>query len=135
MEMLCLIEDWNTPDHKLIGVGISITSMTRALQKCRNGRLWPFGWWHCLRALKFHKAECLDLMLIGILPEYQQKGVNALMFYDLIPRYQKFGFKWGETNVEMETNEKVQSQWQYLEHVQHKRRRCYIRSLRKTDGD
>ena len=129
MDMICLIEDWNTPDHKLIGVGISLTSMTRALQKCRNGRLLPFGWWHCLRALKFHKAECLDLMLIGVLPEYQQKGVNALLFYDLIPWYQKFGFKWGETNVEMETNEKVQSQWQYLEHRQHKRRRCFKKKL------
>ncbi len=129
MDMICLIEDWNTPDHKLIGVGISITSMTRALQKCRNGRLFPFGWWHCLRALRFHKAECLDLMLVGVLPEYQQKGVNALLFYDLIPWYQKFGFKWGETNVEMETNEKVQSQWQYLEHIQHKRRRCFKKSL------
>ncbi len=129
MDMLCLIEDWNTPNHDIIGVGISITSMTRALQKCKNGRLWPFGWWHCLRALKFHKAECLDLLLIGFLPEYQQKGANALLFYDLIPRYQKFGFKWGETNVEMETNEKVQSQWQYLEHIQHKRRRCYKKSL------
>jgi hypothetical protein len=51
------------------------------------------------------------------------------LFYDLIPWYQKFGFKWGETNVEMETNEKVQSQWQYLEHYQHKRRRCYKKSL------
>jgi GNAT superfamily N-acetyltransferase len=129
LELVTLIEDWNTPDHKLIGVGISITSMTRALQKCRNGRLWPFGWWHCLRALKFHHAECLDLMLIGILPEYQQKGANALLFYDLIPWYQKFGFKWGETNVEMETNEKVQSQWQYLEHIQHKRRRCFKKNI------
>ncbi len=129
MDMICLIEDWNTPDHKLVGVGISITSMTRALQKCPNGRLFPFGWWHCLRALKFHKAECLDLMLVGILPEYQQKGVNALLFYDLIPWYQKFGFKWGETNVEMETNEKVQSQWQYLEREQHKRRRCFKKNL------
>jgi len=129
MEMICLIEDWNTPNHDVIGVGISITNMTRALQKCRNGRLWPFGWWHLLRALRFHKAECLDLLLVGILPEYQQKGVNALLFYDLIPRYQKFGFKWGETNVEMETNEKVQQQWQYLERIQHKRRRCYKKSL------
>ena len=129
MEMICLIEDRNTPDHDIIGVGISITNMTRALQKCKNGRLWPFGWWHCLRAMKFHKAECLDLLLIGFLPEYQQKGANALLFYDLIPRYQKYGFKWGETNVEMEANEKVQSQWQYLEHEQHKRRRCYKKSI------
>ena len=129
MDMLCLIEDWNTPGHDIIGVGISITSMTRALQKCKNGRLFPFGWWHGLKALKFHQAECLDLLLIGFLPEYQQKGANALLFYDLIPKYQKYGFKWGETNVEMETNEKVQSQWQYLEHEQHKRRRCYKKSL------
>lgn len=129
MDMLCLIEDWNTPGHDIIGVGISITSMTRALQKCKNGRLFPFGWWHCLKALKFRQAECLDLLLIGFLPEYQQKGANALLFYDLIPKYQKYGFKWGETNVEMETNEKVQSQWQYLEHEQHKRRRCYKKSL------
>ena len=128
-EMLCLIEDRNTPNHDIIGVGISITNMTRALQKCKNGRLWPFGWWHCLKAMKFHQAECLDLLLIGFLPEYQKKGANALLFYDLIPRYQKYGFKWGETNVEMETNENVQSQWQYLEHEQHKRRRCYKKSI------
>ena len=87
MDMLCLIEDWNTPDHDIIGVGISITNMTRALQKCKNGRLWPFGWWHCLRAMKFHKAECLDLLLIGFLPEYQQKGANALLFYDLQEKF------------------------------------------------
>ena len=129
MNLLCLIEDWNTPDHKVVGIGISISSMTRALQKCRNGRLWPFGWWHCLRALKFHKAECVDLMLVGILPEYQKKGANALLFYDLIPRYQKYGFKWGETNVEMETNEQVQSQWGPLKPINHKRRRCYLKKL------
>ena len=129
MDLLCLIEDWNTPNHEIVGIGISITSMTRALQKCRKGRLWPFGWWHCLRAMKFHKAECVDMMLVGILPEYQQKGANALLFYDLIPRYQKYGFKWGETNVEMETNDKVQSQWKYLDHEQHKRRRCFKKSL------
>ena len=128
-EMICLIEDRNTPNHDIIGVGISITNMTRALQKCKNGRLCPFGWWHCLKAMKFHQAECLDLLLIGFLPEYQKKGANALLFYDLIPRYQKYGFKWGETNVEMETNENVQSQWQYLEHEQHKRRRCYKKSI------
>jgi hypothetical protein len=129
MNLLTLIEDWNTPDHQVIGVGISISSMTRALQKCRNGRLWPFGWWHCLRALKMRKSDIVDLMLIGVLPEYRTKGANALFFYDLIPWYQKHGFKWGETNVEMETNEKVQSQWQYFDYEQHKRRRCFKKNL------
>ena len=129
-ELLCLVEDWNTPDHDLVGVGITIPSLTRALQKCHNGRLFPFGWWHVLRALKFKKTDVVDCLLIGVLPEYRAKGANALLFYDLIPIYQKYGFIWGETHVEMETNGKVQSQWTYLEHEQHKRRRCYKKELR-----
>ena len=129
MDMLCVIEDWNLPDHPVIGVGISIPSLTRALQKCRNGRLWPFGWWHLFRALYLKKTDVVDLLLIGVLPEYRSKGANALLFYTLIPIYQKYGFKWGETHVHMESNTAVQAQWQYFENVQHKRRRCYKKSL------
>lgn len=130
LSLVSLIEDWNTPDHKLIGVGITLPSLTRALQKCRKGRLFPFGWIHILRALKRHKTNIVDLLLVGILPEYRPKGANALLFYDLIPRYQKYGFEWGETHVEMETNEKVQGQWQYLERECHKRRRCYKKNIK-----
>ena len=130
LSLVSLIEDWNTPDHKLIGVGITLPSLTRALQKCRKGRLFPFGWIHILRALKSHKTNVVDLLLVGILPEYRPKGANALLFYDLIPRYQKYGFEWGETHVEMETNEKVQGQWQYLERECHKRRRCYKKNIK-----
>ena len=129
MDMLCVIEDWNLPDHPVIGVGITIPSLTRALQKCRKGRLLPFGWWHIMRALYFKKTDVVDCLLIGVLPEYRAKGANALLFYHLIPIYQKYGFKWGETHVEMETNNKVQSQWAYLESEQHKRRRCYKKEL------
>ena len=129
MNMICVIEDWNLPDHPVIGVGITIPSLSRALQKCRNGRLWPFGWWHVIRALKFHKTDIVDCLLIGILPEYRAKGANALLFYHLIPVFQKYGFKWGESHVEMEANEKVQSLWTYFDHEQHKRRRCYKKQL------
>ncbi len=128
LNLVTLIEDWNA-DKKLVGVGITIPSLTKALQKCHNGRLKPFGWWHILRALKFHKTDCVDLLLVGILPEYRLKGANALLFTDLIPWYQRYGFKWGETQVEMETNENVQNQWQYLERINHKRRRCYVKQL------
>ena len=130
LSLVSLVEDWNTPDHKLIGVGITLPSLTRALQKCRKGRLFPLGWIHILRALKRHKTNIVDLLLVGILPEYRPKGANALLFYDLIPRYQKYGFEWGETHVEMETNEKVQGQWQYLERECHKRRRCYKKNIK-----
>ena len=100
-----------------------------ACQECRYGRLEPFGWGHVLRVLKFHKTEGVDLLLMGVLPEYRMKVANALMVADLIPWYRKYGFKWGESQVEMETNENVQSQWQYLDKVQHKRRRCYRKGL------
>lgn len=128
LNLVTLIEDRNA-GNKVVGVGITIPSLARALQKCRNGRLLPFGWWHVIRALKFHKTDVVDLLLVGVLPEYRSKGANALLFYDLIPWYQKYGFKWGETHVEMETNEKVQSQWQYLERENHKRRRCYVKKI------
>ena len=129
MDMLCVIEDWNTPDHDVIGVGITIPSLTKALQKCRKGRLFPFGWWHVVRALQFHKTDIVDLLLIGVLPEYRSKGANALLFYNLIPVYQKYGFKWGESHVHMETNTAVQAQWMYFENEQHKRRRCFKKNL------
>ncbi len=129
MDMICVIEDWNTPDHDVVGVGITIPSLTKALQKCKNGRLLPFGWWHIFKALYLKKTDIVDCLLIGVLPEYRTKGANSLLFYHLIPVFQKYGFKWGETHVEMETNNKVQSQWMYYEHEQHKRRRCYKKQL------
>ncbi len=129
LSLVTVLEDWNTPDHKIIGVGISVPSMSYAFRKCKNGRLLPFGWWHILRALVFHKAPSVDLILIGVLPEYRSKGANSLLFADLIPRYQKNGYAFGETQVEMETNVNVQSQWGPLNPINHKRRRCYVKKI------
>ena len=126
--IITLIED-STCDNKLVGIGVTIPSLTRALQKCRRGRLFPFGWWHILRALKFHKTKVVDCLLVGVLPEYRMKGANALLFADLIPRYVSYGWEWGETQVEMETNHAVQSQWSELDVTVHKRRRCYKKTL------
>ena len=128
LDLITVIEDGNK-DNQLVGLAITIPSLTRALQKCHRGRLFPFGWWHLLRAIKFHKTEVVDLLLIGVLPEYRSKGANSLVFADLIPRYVKYGFKWGETHVEMETNESVQSQWGPLDPIMHKKRRCYRKAI------
>ncbi len=131
LNLVTVIEDGNK-DNQLAGLGVTIPSLSHALQKCRRGRLFPFGWWHLLRAIKFHKTDGVDLLLMGFLPEYRSKGANALLFADLIPRYVNYGFKWGETQVEMESNEGVQSQWGPLDPINHKKRRCYRRSLTLT---
>lgn len=129
LNLVTCIED-STADNKLVGMGITIPSLSKALQKCRRGRLLPFGWWHVLRAIKQHKTEGVDLLLMGVLPEYRAKGANALLFSDLIPRYQAYGFKWGESQVEMETNTGVQGQWGPLNPINHKKRKCYKKAIK-----
>ena len=114
-------------DDNLIGVGISMPSMTKALQKSQ-GKLFPFGWWHMLKALKGHN-DVVDLMLIAVRPEYQSKGVNSLFFYDLCNLFIRDGVKYAETNLELEENIHVQSQWEYFERRQHRHRRAYRKSL------
>lgn len=116
-------------DNKLVGVGIGLPSMSTALQKS-GGKFMPTGWFHLYRALKGINNKVLDLMLIGIHPEYQGKGVNALIFNQFIPEAIKLGFKYAESNPELETNSKVQSMWDGLETKQHKRRRAYIKELK-----
>ena len=114
---------------KLVGFGITFPSFSRALQKTHDGRYLPFGWWHLLKILKWHKTDTVDLLLIGVLPEYRSKGANALIFDDLIRQFQAYGFDWAETGPQMESNEGVLSQWQYLESVPHRRHRCYRKDL------
>ena len=103
-------------------------SLSRALQKAK-GRLLPFGWFHLLKALWWKRPRVLDLLLVAVRPDYQSKGVNALLFTDLIPVYQQMGFEYAESNPELEANDRVQSQWQYFHTEQHKRRRCYRADL------
>lgn len=124
LDLVTLIVD---REDKLVGVGISMQSMSRALQKSR-GKLLPLGWWHLLKGLK-GKNDRVDLLLVAVKPEYQSKGVNALLFQDLIPQYIKCGFKWAESNPEMADNSKVQSQWEYFGRRQHRRRIAVSKKL------
>jgi GNAT superfamily N-acetyltransferase len=114
---------------RMVGFGITFPSFSRALQKIGNGRLFPFGWWHIMKILRWHKTDTVDLLLIGVLPEYRTKGANALIFDDLIRQFQRYGFRWAEAMPQMERNEAVRSQWQYLESRQHRRHRCYRKEL------
>lgn len=114
---------------KLVGFGVTFPSFSKALRKTRDGRFLPFGWWHLLKILKWHKTNTVDLLLIGVLPEYRSKGANALIFDDLIRQFRSYGFDWAITGPQMETNEGVLSQWQYLESEQIRRHRCYKKDL------
>ena len=126
LRMVTLITDQN---RELVAVGISMPSLSEALQKA-HGRLLPFGWYHLLKALFFkRRAKMLDLLLVAVKPEYQNKGVNALLFTDLIPVYQQLGFEYAESNPEMELNGKVQAQWEYFRTEQHKRRRAFRKPI------
>ena len=127
LRMVTLITDAN---DELVCVGISMPSLAEALQKS-NGRLLPLGWFYLLKALFMkRRAKMLDLLLVAVKPEYQNKGVNALLFSDLIPVYQKLGFIFAESNPELELNGKVQAQWDYFETQQHKRRRAFIKEIK-----
>lgn len=121
---LCMVTIVENEAKEIVAVGISMASLSRALQKAK-GRLLPFGWFHLLKALMWKRPKVLDLLLVAVRPDYQGKGVNALLFTDLIPVYQQLGFEYAESNPELEVNDKVQSQWQYFKTEQHKRRRCF----------
>ncbi len=124
LEDVCLVVD---SEGKLVALGISMPSLSRALQKSK-GKMFPFGWWHLLKAIRGN-TDVVDLLLVAVKPEYQSRGVNALIFADLIPQYNKNGYKYAESNLELEGNENVQKQWEYFERRQHRRRRAFRKKL------
>lgn len=126
LRMITLVEADET--NELLAVGISMPSIVRALQKS-GGKLLPFGWYHLLKSLKFKHEDGVELLLIAVKPEYQSRGLTALLFDDLIPVYQSLGFKWAETNCILEDNAKNITQWQYLNPEIAKRRRCFKKAL------
>jgi GNAT superfamily N-acetyltransferase len=118
MEMLAFVED---RDGNLIAAGLTMPSIAETLQKC-NGEMFPFGWYQLLRTMYWKKPETLELLLIGVKPEWQSKGVNSLVFVDLLKRVKRMGFKYAETNANLESNTKVQAMWSVFEKEQHKKR-------------
>lgn len=117
-------------DDKMVSFGVSFPSFSEALRHTRNGHLLPFGWWHLLKVMKWHKTPTVDLLLIGVLPEYRVKGANAIIFNDLISWYRRYGFKYAVTGPQMETNKGVLSQWQYLESEEIRRHRIYVKDIK-----
>ena len=125
MRLLTVIEN---AEGEPVAMGVGMGSLSRALQKA-HGELWPFGWWHLAKSVYVKHEPVLDLLLVAVHPDYQNKGVNAMLFADLIPVGRDMGFVWAETHPQLETNEKSQGQWAYLDCTVHKRRRCWQKPI------
>ena len=113
---------------EIVAVGLGMPSLSEALRKCR-GRLFPFGWIHLLKALKAKKMTDFDLLLIAVRPDYQNKGVNALIIDEMTPYFSKYGIQRVETTAILETNHKSQANFVIFDHIQHKRRRAFFKAL------
>ncbi len=127
LDLVTGVED--ATNNKLVGFGICFPSFSNALQKTRDGHFLPFGWWHLLKVLKFHKTNTIDMLLIGVLPEYRAKGANSLIFRDIVLQMLRHGYVFAEAMPQMETNTRIISLWDYFEHEQHRRHRCYKREI------
>ena len=113
---------------ELVAFGITMPSIARALQKCR-GKLFPFGWFWLLKTMFIKHDGLAEMLLVGVRPDYQNSGVNSLVFMDMFRKYNAFGIKYAETNAILEDNLKNQGQFRDFEHECKKRRRSYIKKL------
>ena len=113
---------------ELVAFGITMPSIARALQKCR-GKLFPFGWWHVAKSLFWKHEEGAEMLLVGVHPDYQNSGINSLLFMDMFKKYRERGVVWAESNAILETNLKNQGQFRDFNPECRKRRRSYIKKL------
>ncbi|MCU7619197.1 GTP cyclohydrolase [Chryseobacterium sp. PBS4-4] len=116
--VICVVDEYD----ELVSFAVTMPSYSKALQKAK-GKLLPFGWWHFMQAQK--KNDRANFYLIGIHPEYQRRGVTAIIFKEIFVRFNNMGIDFAETNPELEENKSVQVLWQDYNPVNHKRRRTY----------
>ena len=114
--------------NEIVAFGITMPSIARALQKSR-GKLFPFGWWPLLKSLFLKREEGVEMLLVGVRPDYQGTGLNSLVMVDMFKKFTAAGMVWAETNAILETNVKNQRQFADFEKDCKKRRRSYIKKL------
>ena len=125
LKYVTLVED---SEGKLVSLAVAMPSIARAVQKCK-GYLFPLGWWYLIKSMYLKHEDGLELMLIAVDPEYRNRGVHAILFNELIPNIISGGFKYGESNAEMETNNKVQNLWNDYRREFKRRRRVYTKDI------
>ena len=121
--LCCVIMD---SDDEIAAFGVAIPSVSKAMQKAR-GRLFPFGWYHVLKAL--NDFTYLDLMLEGAAPKWQNTGISAVFHGMMAQQFQDCGAKWALANPQIETNTAV-NVWGRYQHELWLRRRCWIKKIK-----
>lgn len=125
MNLLAFVEN---QEGELIGAALTMPSIAKALQKC-NGEILPFGWWHLLKAMYWKPTDTLELLLIGVRPDYQNKAINSVLCVDIMENCHKMGFRYAETNANLEDNTKIQAMWASFEKEQHKKRWIFAKEI------
>lgn len=124
LKYICSIKN---KDGEIIGFAVLVPSIAKALKKS-NGRAFPFGLFRMLKALK-GKNDTLEMFFIAVKPEYQKKGIPAIIMSTMLKMCIDNGVKYCETGPELEVNEDVQGLWKGFEARQHKRRRCWKKDI------
>jgi len=114
--------------HEVVGVALGMPDISEALQKC-GGHLFPFGWYHLLKALKSKKIKAFNFLLIAVRPDYQNKGIDTLFYQDLIPIFGRYHLSGLDTTAMLEKNNKILDFFSRIDHIQHKRRRAYMKAI------
>ena len=125
LKYICAVKD---KEDKIVGFAILVPSIAKALKKS-NGKLFPFGVFRLLSALK-GKNDTLEMFLIGVEPEQQKKGLPAIIMNQMLKMCIENGVKICETGPELEVNADVQSLWKGFTTRQHKRRRCFKKEIK-----
>lgn len=125
MDLIPIVEN---EQGEIVAAAVTMGSISNALRKAK-GKLLPWGWWHIYKALKIKHEPTVNLMLIAVRPDMQGLGVNALIFDDLIPIYNRKGYRFAETGPQLEDNVKELSQWKPLHPELIKRRRCFSKKI------
>jgi len=122
-EFVSLVVD---EQDEIVGFGVSMPSLTKALRKA-NGKLFPFGFIHILRAMK--KNDTIDMYINGVRPDYHGKGINSLYYNEMHKAYIQHHITHAISMPQLEDNTKALSIWKNFTGRQHLTRRCWIKEF------